>query len=110
MAAIFLPRPANDILYTHLPPLCYTASLANKSAPDIRLVLLDRSAERRLAASMGIPRAGVIGIMEDAPGSKALLEYVREQIPAVEIPWMSQALNGDWMGTQTELNATGLSR
>lgn len=110
MMAIFLPKQASEIVYAHLPSLCYTASLANNSSPKIRLVSLNVSAEKRIAASLGIPRAGVIGIVEDAPGATALLEYVREQVPPIEIPWISRALNGDWMSTQVESNATSHSR
>ncbi|GAB7349824.1 hypothetical protein MBLNU459_g0531t1 [Dothideomycetes sp. NU459] len=110
LAAVFLPKAASDVMYAHLPSLCYTASLVCGDSQGIRLILLDPSTERRLASTLGIPRAGVVGIMEDTPGAAPLLDYVREIVPTVELPWMTKAFRGYWMGTRIDAETPGHSR
>jgi ribonuclease P/MRP protein subunit POP3 len=56
---------------------------------------------------MGLPRAGVIGVLEDAPGASPLIEYVRENVDPVEVPWLEKALSGQWMGMNVETHVPG---
>jgi ribonuclease P/MRP protein subunit POP3 len=108
LAVVFLPKPRDNLVYSHLPLLCYTSSANEKDkVQQTRLVLLDPSSERILAASMGLPRAGVIGVFDNAPGAGPLLEYVRQNVDPVEIPWLEKALSGQWMGTNVETHIPG---
>lgn len=108
LAVVFLPKPRDNLVYSHLPLLCYTSSANEKDkVQQTRLVLLDPSSERILAASMGLPRAGVIGVFDNAPGAGPLLEYVRQNVDPVEIPWLEKALSGQWMGMNVETHIPG---
>ncbi|KAG9678743.1 hypothetical protein KCU99_g925, partial [Aureobasidium melanogenum] len=108
LAVVFLPKPMDNLVYAHLPLLCYTASCAQKNkAQCTRLVLLDASCERTIATAMGLPRAGVVGVFDDAPGAAPLLEYVRDNVDPVEVPWLDKALSGQWMGINVETHVPG---
>lgn len=108
LAVVFLPKPRDNLVYSHLPLLCYTSSANQEDkAQQTRLVLLDPSSERNLAAAMGLPRAGVVGVFDDAPGAGSLLEYVRENVDPVKIPWLEKALSGQWMGMNVETHIPG---
>jgi len=108
LAVVFLPKPRDSLVYSHLPLLCYTSSATQKDkAQRTRLVLLDSSYERTIATAMGLPRAGVIGVFDDAPGALSLLEYVRENVDPVEVPWLEKALSGQWMGMNVETRVPG---
>jgi ribonuclease P/MRP protein subunit POP3 len=98
MAAVFVPgsdRPS--ILNSHLPLLIKTASLASASSPSPRLVLLSNEAEERLSAALSLPRAGLIGLIEGAPSTESLVEFVRQQVPEVEVPWLHQSIAGSYL-------------
>ena len=40
-------------------------------------------------------------MMDKAPYSTALVEYVREHISSVEVPWLKERLTGEYMPVQT---------
>jgi ribonuclease P/MRP protein subunit POP3 len=107
LAVVFLPKPKDNLVYSHLPLLCYTSSTQKDKTQHTRLVLLDPSCERIIATAMGLPRAGVIGVLEDAPGASPLIEYVRENVDPVEVPWLEKALSGQWMGMNVETHVPG---
>ncbi|KAI4723244.1 hypothetical protein E4T48_00547 [Aureobasidium sp. EXF-10727] len=108
LAVVFLPKPKDNLVYAHLPLLCYTSSITKKDkAQHTRLVLFDPSYERTIATAMGLPRTGVIGVFEDAPGAAPLLTYVRENMDPVEVPWLEKALSGQWMGMNVETHVPG---
>ena len=108
LAVVFLPKPKDNLVYAHLPLLCYTSSATQKDkTQQTRLVLLDPSSERTIATAMGLPRAGVIGVFDDAPGAGSLLGYVKENVDPVEIPWLGKALSGQWMGMNVETHIPG---
>ena len=95
VAAVFVPSHGHPtIVHDHLPMLCKTASLATPSSLPVRLVFLSKDAEERLASSLKIPRVGPIGLLEDAPGSAPLINYVREMVPALEVPWLHKMIAG----------------
>ena len=64
------------------------------------MVPLDAMSERKLSAAMGIPRISVLGVMSNAPGSAPLLEYVRDQVDPLEVPWVKETSEGKWLGTK----------
>lgn len=108
LAVVFLPKPKDNLVYAHLPLLCYTSSATQTDkAQQTRLVLLDPSSERTIATAMGLPRAGVIGVFDDAPGAGPLLDYVKENVDPVEVPWLENALSGQWIGLNVETHIPG---
>ena len=74
-----------------MPLLTATASLATPTTSPIRLVTLPKGAEARLCAALALPRVGFLGLMDGAPHATPLVEYVREHVPSVEVPWLKEA-------------------
>ncbi|KAF2171711.1 hypothetical protein M409DRAFT_17948 [Zasmidium cellare ATCC 36951] len=107
VAAVFLLRPLDDLIYSHLPALCHTASLAHAERPATRLVLLDPSVEKAVAAALArSPNVSVLAILEasdEDEGSEVLTEYVRKEVKAIDIPWLKQAMEAQWLGTQVDV-------
>ncbi|KAL1625160.1 RNase P and RNase MRP subunit [Neofusicoccum ribis] len=95
---IFTLQPPSSITTSHLPLLTHTASRLLPSFKLARLVPLKPSSEPKLAAALGVPRVGVIGIMEDAPGAEPLIKYAREKVSATDVPWLREASEGRYLG------------
>jgi ribonuclease P/MRP protein subunit POP3 len=101
LAAIFMTEAtANYLPYTHLPTLAALASARHPATPAIRIVQLKASAEAKICEALGLPRAGIVGVLEDAPGAGPLVEYVRDFVNAVEVPWTREVADGKWLGTK----------
>ncbi|KAK5174762.1 RNase P and RNase MRP subunit [Saxophila tyrrhenica] len=106
VAAVFLFRPLDDLIYAHLPTLCYTASLAHPDQPATRLVVLDPSRESKVSTALGKPArvsvVGVLGGVEDRemPARDELMAYVRKSVELVDVPWLREARAGKWLGTK----------
>lgn len=66
----------------------------------IRLVGFSKSCEQRLAAALGIPRVSCIGVMEDAPNSKALTDFIHKRVPAIDVSWMKEVVSGGYKDTK----------
>ncbi|OCL12326.1 hypothetical protein AOQ84DRAFT_386208 [Glonium stellatum] len=99
------PSPPSSLPHAHFPLLTHLASLAHPSLPATRVVLLSSAAETRLASSLHLPRVGALGIMEGAPGANMLVQYVRDQLGVVEVPWLREGMLNDgvgsgWLGTR----------
>jgi ribonuclease P/MRP protein subunit POP3 len=91
LAAIFVCRSSQPlVLHAHLPQLVATASLRNPHLQPTRLVQLPQGSENRLSSSLGLPRASFVGILEDAPHSKPLLELVQDIVPVIEVAWLEE--------------------
>lgn len=90
LAVVYIPKAQDDMIVAHLPALAAVASAAYVMRPATRLVLLNSNAEKRLAAALGLPRVGAVGIMENGERS-AVVDFVREHVPAVDVPWMKEA-------------------
>jgi len=88
LAVIFLSRPKDAIIYSHLPPLCAMAPARHACQPSVRLVLLGEKADARLAEALALPRVGVIGIGDDPPW-QGLVSFVTARMPAVSVPGIS---------------------
>ena len=88
LAVIFLSRPKDAIIYSHLPTLCAVASARHANQPSVRLILLGENADARLAEALALPRVGVVGIADD-PQWQGLVSFVRARMPAVSVPGIS---------------------
>ncbi|USP77842.1 hypothetical protein yc1106_05116 [Curvularia clavata] len=104
MVILTHPKPSLSPAHAHLPTLVHLSALVPPSATQdasrtaTRLVPLPTSAEGRLASSLHIPRVGALAIYADAPGAKALEDYVREHIGTTECKWIEEALSAEWQG------------
>lgn len=80
------------------------ALAAQSQPPDraVRLVGLSKACEDRLSAALGIPRVSSIGLREDAPQAKGLVEYVREHVAPVEIVWLREVQAGRFLETKID--------
>ncbi|KAF2144133.1 uncharacterized protein K452DRAFT_267305 [Aplosporella prunicola CBS 121167] len=107
LAILFLLKPPNDITYAHLPLLSQAASSTLPAATATRLVPLKASSEQKLASALGLPRVGVVGVMEGAPGAAPLLDYVRAHLAAVEVPWIREAKNAQYLDVNIQAVSTG---
>ena len=103
IAAVFLLRPLDDLIYSHLPTLCHTATAAHPELPATRLVPLDPGVEKQVAAALGhSTRVSVLAILsgcEEVPGAKPLIDYVQAHLEPIEVPCLKEALEGKWLGT-----------
>jgi ribonuclease P/MRP protein subunit POP3 len=100
-SAIFVSASSPpSIIHAHLPMLIFTASLAHPDLPPTRLVTLPKGSESRLCEALGLPRVSFIGILEDAPHSKGLIELVRGSVPEIEIPWLTEVKRGEYLGVK----------
>ncbi|KAK1064762.1 RNase P and RNase MRP subunit [Friedmanniomyces endolithicus] len=108
ISAVFLLRPLDELIYTHLPTLCYTASLAYPELHATRLVLLDESAESQIAKVVGLARVSVLAVVEPesespeavVPRLESLMAYVREHVEGVGAGWLADAVGARWLGTK----------
>lgn len=88
LAVVFVSKYTLPALLTSsIPTLVAAASARHLSRPPIRLVVLPREAEKRLAEALFQPRVGFIGLLQDAPGGKALIDMAMRTSP-VDVPWL----------------------
>jgi len=85
LTVIFLSRPKDAIIYSHLPTLCAMKSARHHSHPSVRVVLLGEETDAQLAEALALPRVGVIGISDENPW-QGLVSFVRDKLPAISIP------------------------
>lgn len=82
------------IMHSHLPYLIQAASLSSPSLPSICLITLPSGAEARLSRALGIRRVDLVGLLYDSPTASDLVDFLRAQAPAVEIPWLQDSITG----------------
>ncbi|TGO56258.1 hypothetical protein BCON_0080g00160 [Botryotinia convoluta] len=100
-SAIFVARSnQHPIFDSHLPQLLNTASKAYSTKPSTRLVQLPKGSETRIAAALGLPRVSFLGILDDAPNSKALVDLIRDCVGEIEIPWLNEAKKAEFLETK----------
>ncbi|ORY59103.1 uncharacterized protein BCR38DRAFT_445632 [Pseudomassariella vexata] len=101
--AIFLARAGqSSTLTNHLPQMVAVASETHPSRPPTRLVGLSKACQDRLSECIGIPCASCIGLREDAPNSKALIDFIREHVPVIDVPWLKEAQKTAHLETKIE--------
>lgn len=97
----------DDLIYSHLPILCHTASLAHRDLPRTSLILLDQSVGKDVVAAIAQARGvSLLALMEEAgttESGKAVLEYVRKHVEPAEVPWLKQATEAQWLGTKVDV-------
>ena len=95
LVAVFVDRSVcSPILYSHLPQLLTVASMVSPSDPTIRLVTLPEGSTARLSMALHIPRVSILGLGRDAPNTRPLVQFIREHVPPIEIPWLKNIQEG----------------
>ncbi|KAF1847396.1 uncharacterized protein K460DRAFT_402753 [Cucurbitaria berberidis CBS 394.84] len=112
MVILTHPKPSLSPAHAHLPTLVHLSTLSPPSTPQsptatTRLIPLATSTDGRLASKLHIPRVGALGIFQDAPGAKALEDFVRENIGLTECVWIDEAMKADWRGVNVKTEASG---
>ncbi|TLD20926.1 putative RNA-processing protein [Venturia nashicola] len=109
LSTIFLTAqsPSTHLPYTPLPLLTALSSKNHPALAPTRLIPLSTGSEAKLCSALGIPRVGIIGVFEDAPGAKGLVDYVRENVEVVDVPWVKEAGKGEWLGTKIMFGEEG---
>jgi ribonuclease P/MRP protein subunit POP3 len=80
-------------------------ALAAQSHPKeqaTRLVGFSKACEDRLSAALGIPRVSSIGLRADAPQAKGLVDFVREHVAPIEVPWLEEARSAKFLETKID--------
>lgn len=89
MAAVFVcTSTLPEMLTISIPTTVAAASARHSSFPPIRLVSLPEEAEKRLAEALFQPRVGLVGLRQDTPGGRALIEMTMNKISPVDMPWL----------------------
>lgn len=97
-SAIFVLRSSQaTILHDHLPQLVATASSAFPQLPATRLVQLPKGCDARLCEALALPRVSFIGLLDNAPYSKSLADFVRSCVPEVNVPWLQEAKKANYL-------------
>lgn len=84
----------------HLPLLAQLASLGQADSAPCLIVPLDPRFEQELCLAVGLPRAGVVSLMEGAPRAEALMEFVRSKVEPMDVPWLREAASAKFLGTK----------
>lgn len=101
-AAVFVIHGGQSSVFTSNFPRMI--SLACDSQPPeraIRLIGLSEDlVQDRLSHALGVPRVTTLGLLESCPGSEAIVEFVRQHVPLVDIPWLREVQDGSYQFTK----------
>ncbi|KAF2836854.1 hypothetical protein M501DRAFT_996536 [Patellaria atrata CBS 101060] len=108
LAAIFVTKSKkDDLMYSHLPLLARTSSCLYPNSPPTVIVPLNLTVEPKLAQALSLPRVHVVGIMSSCPGASLLIDYVRDHIGPIEVPWVKEAVNAKYLGLKLQMMEPG---
>ncbi|KAI5922224.1 hypothetical protein F4810DRAFT_675058 [Camillea tinctor] len=106
-SVIFVARSGQpSILNNHLPQMVAVATKTHLSRTPIRLVGMSKACQDRLSESVGIPRVSYIGLREDAPNSRPLVDFVRQHVPVIEATWLEEASRAEYRETNINVIET----
>lgn len=74
--------------------------------PPIRLIQLGAASEKKLCEALGLQRVGIVAIQDEAPGADPLIDYVRDNVEAVDVAWTREVGAGQWLGTSISMGKT----
>ncbi|KLU83982.1 hypothetical protein MAPG_03031 [Magnaporthiopsis poae ATCC 64411] len=94
---VFVARSGqSSAFHCHFPQM---VAVASASSP-VRLVGFSKACEDRLSECLGIPRASSIALRAGAPQSQALLDFVRQKVALVEVPWLEEVAAAGYRETK----------
>lgn len=102
-SVVFVARSGHSsAFHCHFPQMIALAARSQPPEKAVRLVGFSKSCEERLSAALGIPRASSIGLREDAPQAKGLVDFVREHVAPVRVPWLDEAGSAKFLETNID--------
>lgn len=103
-SVVFVARSGQpSAFHSHFPQMVALAAQPSHSVGKaVRLVGFSKACEDRLSAALGIPRVSSIGLREDAPQAKGLIEFVREHVPPVQVSWLEEARSAGFLETKID--------
>ncbi|KAK5026609.1 RNase P and RNase MRP subunit [Exophiala sideris] len=95
LSVVFVCRQAlPNIMTSSMPLLLATSSPKTSRA---RLVELSTQSEAKLAQALNQPRLGVLGLEQDAAEFNTLVQFLEENIEAVEVIWLEHAASTPYL-------------
>ncbi|KAK4043996.1 hypothetical protein C8A01DRAFT_12518 [Parachaetomium inaequale] len=108
-SVVFVARSGqSSAFHCHFPQMVALAAQSQPADKAVRLVGLSKACEDRLSAALGIPRASSIGLREDAPQAKGLVDFVREHVAPVDVAWLREAPSGKFLETRIDAVPTNV--
>ena len=102
-SVVFVARSGQtSSFHCHFPQMVATAAQSQPADGAVRLVGFSKACEDRLSAALGIPRVSSIGLREDAPLAKGLVDFVRERVPPIEVAWLKEAQSAKFLETKID--------
>ncbi|KAL2018793.1 hypothetical protein VTK56DRAFT_351 [Thermocarpiscus australiensis] len=102
-SVVFVARSGqSSAFHCHFPQMVALAAQSQSAEKAVRLVGFSKSCEERLSAALGIPRVSSIGLREDAPQAKGLVDFVRERVAPVEVSWLREARSAKFLETKID--------
>lgn len=102
-SVVFVARSGqSSAFHCHFPQMVATAAQSQPADKAVRLVGFSKACEDRLSAALGIPRVSSIGLREDAPQAKGLVDFVRGHVAPVEVAWLREAQSAEFLATKID--------
>ncbi|EAQ90985.1 hypothetical protein CHGG_02920 [Chaetomium globosum CBS 148.51] len=102
-AVVFVARSGQpSTFHSHFPQMVALAAQSQPADKAVRLVGFSKACEDRLSAALGIPRVSSIGLREDAPQAKGLVDFVRHHVARIEVAWLQEARAGKFLETKID--------
>lgn len=103
-AVVFVARSGQcPAFHSHFPQMVAAASRSLPAGQSIRLVGFSKACEDRLSSCLGIPRTSCIALRESPHLAKGIIDFVRGHVPVVEVPWLQEARDAQFL--ETKINA-----
>ncbi|KAJ4304386.1 RNase P and RNase MRP subunit [Collariella sp. IMI 366227] len=100
-SVIFVARSGqSSAFHSHFPEMVALAAQGQSSDEAVRLVGFSKACEDRLSEALAIPRVSSIGLYQDAPQAKGLVDFVREHVAPIEVPWLAETRSGKFLETK----------
>lgn len=98
---IFVTRGDQSSAFNcHFPRMVAAASKDIDTDSRTRLVGFSKPCSERLSKCLNIARVSSIALSQDAPGSKALWDFVREKVETIDASWLEKSKKGSYHPTQ----------
>ena len=81
----------------HFPQMIGAASKHLSSDEQIRLVGFSKPCSERLSTCLGVPRVSSLAIIKDAPGARALHNFVMKTVAPVEASWLNGSADAQYL-------------
>ncbi|KAF4967815.1 hypothetical protein FSARC_4707 [Fusarium sarcochroum] len=81
----------------HFPQMIGAASKHIPFDEQIRLVGFSKPCSERLSTCLGVPRVSSLAIIKDAPGVRALQDFVMKTVAPVEASWLNGSADAQYL-------------